>query len=676
MKDNKRDGLWSASNLARVAALLLSLAWQANGQKAARDLTEASLEDLMNIEVTTVSKKEQKLSQTPAAVFVITQEDIRRSGMTSLPDVLRMVPGLQVGQIQGGAWAVSARGFNDQYSNKLLVLVDGRSVYSPTDSGVFWDEQDTLLEDIERIEVIRGPGATLWGANAVNGVINIITKTAQNSRGALAIAGAGDQGQALGAFRYGGGLGNTGAYRAFVKYLDGRELWNVQGKPIAGGQRSLSAGFRTDWRLSGKDSLTVEGGLLQARYGSEYSLSRLTPPFKYLDEVVAEVQSGNILANWTQRQSDSSSTSLRVYFDRHHRADDSFHETYSTIDVDFQHQLALFTSNDVVWGVGFRDSASNSRGSSSFSLSQPHYSTALFSGFIQDQWKLAEDRFSVILGSKFESNNYTGLEIQPGARFLWTPDNRHTTWVAISRAVRTPSVVDRELQVLTGTFVGRGGIPTVIGLFGEPTVQSEDVLSYELGYRLQAKKRVSIDLAGFYNRYTHLETFEPGAPFLQSNPLPAHLVIPLRESNQMHGEGHGLEISSNWNVTGEWRLIPSYTWLKLDLKRDPTSQDTSSAPSIEGKSPRNGFQFRSNLDLSRKMQLDTAVYYTGALPAVAVGGYTRVDTRMGYRPRSDLDISFTGQNLQGGRHTEFVSIGAYTRATIGRSFFVKLTWGF
>jgi iron complex outermembrane recepter protein len=675
VKDIKGNKLSLHPNIA-LAVLLVLLAGAAKGQKTARDLTESSLEDLMNIEVTTVSKKEQRLSQTPAAIYVITQEDIRRSGMTSLPDLLRMVPGLQVGQIQGGSWAVSARGFNDEYSNKLLVLVDGRSVYSPTDSGVFWDEQDTLLEDIERIEVIRGPGATLWGANAVNGIINIITKTAQHSQGPLAVTGVGDQGQALGAFRYGGELGDAGAYRAFVNYLDGRALSNVQGNTIPGGQSSLTAGFRTDWTLSSKDSLTVEGGLMRGRSGAEYSLSHLTPPFRTLDEIVEKVESGNILANWTHRQSDRSTTSLRVYFDRHDRADDSFHETYSTIDVDFQHQFALFESNDLVWGVGFRDSASRSDGSTSFSLSQPHYNTSLFSGFIQDQWKLAGDRFSVILGSKFEHNNYTGVEIQPGARFLWTPDSRHATWVAVSRAVRTPSAVDRQLQVLTGTFAGRGGTPTVIGLFGDPSFQSEDLLAYELGYRLQAKKRVSVDLAAFYNRYRHLETFEPGAPFFQSTPQPAHLVIPLRESNQMHGDSHGMEISSNWNVTGQWRLIPSYTWLKLDLHPDPTSHDTVSAPSADGKSPRNGFQFRSNLDLSRKLQLDAAVYYTGALPALAVDAYTRVDSRLGYRPRPDVDISFTGQNLQGGRHTEFVSSGAYTRATIGRSFFVKLTWGF
>jgi iron complex outermembrane receptor protein len=242
-----------ASQIA-LGLLLISIAGTADGQKSARDLTEASLEDLMNIEATTVSKKQQKLAQAPAAVFVITQEDIRRSGMTSIPDLLRMVPGMQVGQIQGGAWAVSARGFNDEYSNKLLVLVDGRNVYSPINAGVTWEEQDTLLEDIERIEVIRGPGATLWGANAVNGVINIITKPARETQGALATTGIGDQGQALGGIRYGDRLGESGHYRAYVKYLHGRGLSNESGQPIIGGESSLLAGFRADWTLFSRDT--------------------------------------------------------------------------------------------------------------------------------------------------------------------------------------------------------------------------------------------------------------------------------------------------------------------------------------------------------------------------------------------------------------------------------------
>jgi iron complex outermembrane receptor protein len=659
-----------------IAVLLLSLAGGAKGQKTARDLTEASLEDLMNIEVTTVSKKEQKLSQTPAAVFVITQEDIRRSGMTSVPDLLRMAPGMQVAQIQGGSWAVSARGFNDQHANKLLVLIDGRSAYSPTDAGAFWDEQDTMLEDIERIEVIRGPGATMWGANAVNGVINIITKTAKNSQGALATTGVGDQGQSLGAFRYGSGLGSNGYYRAFVKYLDGRGLSVDDMKSSIGGENSLSAGFRADWALSSKDSLMIEGALHRANSASEFEKDSLTPPYSYNLVTNDGVRSGNIMATWTRRRSDRSKTELRVYFDSHTRTDIDLRGTDSTIDVDFQHEFEFSESNDLVWGVGIRDSIGDSTGSLSVSYAHPRYNDSVFSGFVQDQWKLLDGRFSVILGSKLEHNSYTGVEIQPGARLLWNPDAHHTMWAAVSRAVRTPSLADREKQAIGNIVPGEDGTLTGMGIYGDRSFRSETLLAYELGYRLQAKRRFSVDLATFYNLYRHLATNEPGEPFYEANPQPAHVLTPIRASNQMHGLGYGAEISSNWNVTDRWRLIPSCTWLRLEMALDPTSQDQMSVANLEGSSPRNGFQFRSNLDISRKLQSDLAVYFTGALPALDVGAYTRVDSRLGYRPRADIDISFTGQNLQGGRHTEFVSVGPYTRATIGRSFFVKLTWGF
>ena len=762
MLDTRRLSLSRNSNIT-LAVLLLSLTGAAQGQKAARDLTEASLEDLMNIVVTTVSKKEQKLSRAAAAVFVITQEDIRRSGMTTIPDLLRMVPGLQVEQMQSGTWAVSARGFNSQASDKMLVMVDGRSIYSPLSKGVFWDQQDILLEDIERIEVVRGPGATLWGANAVDGVVNIITKSAVDTQGSVVTAGAGPGGQALGGLRFGGALGDNGHYRIFSKYSEGHDL-SVAGMNLDG-TRSLHGGFRADWTLSSRNTLTLEGDLYHTSSGETLGMFQLTPPFVNVTRTSTRDAGGDLMLNWSQRQSDRSQTALRVYvdhsgandplensgqstvdvdfqhqltlsesnglvwglgfrdsaerqesksfnlsvspphredrlfsafvqdqwkilgdqlthrqsdgsktelrvyFDSHDRNDLDLHATDSTIDVDFQQELALSESNDLIWGLGLRNSVGDSTGTLSVSFAPPHYNNPLFSGFVQDQWKLADGRFSVIVGSKIEHNNYTGVEIQPSARLLWSPDNHHTMWAAVSRAVRTPSAADRDLRAIGGVFPGEGGTPTGIGIFGDPSFRSENLLAYELGYRLQAKRRFSVDASTFYNVYRHLGTHEPGEPFYEANPQPAHVIIPIRASNQMHGDGFGAEISSTWNVTERWRLIPSYTWLRLEMALDPTSQDQISVANVEGSNPRNGFQFRSNLDLSRKLQSDLAVYYTGALPALDVGAYTRVDARLGYRPRSDIDISFTGQNLQGGRHTEFVSVGPYTRASIGRSFF-------
>jgi iron complex outermembrane receptor protein len=662
----------------RLAPLITGMLWalanlSADGPKVARDLADASLEDLMNIEVTTVSKKEQKLSQAAAAVYVITQEDIRRSGMTAIPDLLRMVPGLQVGQMQGGAWGVSARGFNSQASDKMLVLVDGRSIYSPVEKGVAWDEQDILLEDIERIEVVRGPGATLWGANAVNGVVNIITKTAKDTQGSLVMASEG-QGQLGAGLRFGGTLGSSGYYRVFSKYSDGEDLRS--GQLTDDGTRSLHSGFRADVALSAKDSLMVEGDLFHVISGSAYDVLQLTPPYSSIVQGANRGDGGAAMVNWPEVQSARSRTQLRIYFDRDQRSSVLQSQNHSTIDADFQHEFALTESHDLVWGLGFRNSTINSSEGFNIGSIPAHHNEQLFSAFVQDQWKVWGDHMSLILGSKFEHNSYSGYNIQPSARLIWMPDARHSAWLAVSRAVRTPSYTDESirlnLEVLPTT---PAGLPAVVTVSGSPLARPETVLAYELGYRLQAARRVSLDIATFYNRYRHLQTAEQQAPFLSVNPLPPHLVIPLVLANGIHGEGWGGEISSNLNVTSHWRLIPGYSYLRLDLHDDPTSNDTE-ALALAAESPRHQFQLRSNLDLSRRLQFDAGVYYNDALPGYNIPAYTRLDARLGYQLRSNIDVSLIGRNLQGGEHQELISLGPYVPAAVGRSVFAKVTWGF
>jgi iron complex outermembrane receptor protein len=656
-----------------LAVLLVSLTSEANGQKTARDLTEASLEDLMNIEVTTVSKKEQKLSQAPAAVFVITQEDIRRSGMTAIPDLLRMVPGIQVGQMQGGAWGVSARGFNSQNSDKMLVLVDGRSVCSPINKGVFWDELDLVLEDIERIEVVRGPGATLWGANAVNGVVNIITKTAGDTQGALASAGGGDGGQVLGELRFGGKLGGSGAYRVFSKFNQDSSV--SSGHMTLDGTESLHGGFRADWALSGRDNLTVEGDLFHTRSGSAYDVFQLTQPYIKVASADAQDTGGDLLVNWSRKQSDRSQTTLRVDFDHASREELVYGERHSTVDVDFQHQLTMSESHELVWGLAFRESASQASGGFNVSFLPDHRTDRLFSSFVQDQWKILGDRLSLILGSKFEHNNYSGFDIQPSARILWTLDPRHTAWAAVSRALRTPSYSDQSIRVNLAALPGPQGFPEVITAFGSPAFRPESLLAYELGYRLQAARRFSIDVATFYSRYRDLQNTDQGTPFFETDPQPTHLVIPLLEDNNASGESYGGEISSNWSITEHWRLIPSYSFLRLDLRSGASNSNLPALP-IAVQDPHQQFQFRSNLDLSRRLQFDAGAYYSADLPGLGVAAYMRIDARLGYRPRPDFEISLAGRNLQGGGHQELISLGPYPPATVGRTFLVKLTWGF
>jgi iron complex outermembrane receptor protein len=673
VKDIKRDSLSLSSNIA-LAVVLWSLTGATEGQKAARDLTEASLDDLMNIEVTTVSKKEQKLSQAPAAVFVITQEDIRRSGMTTIPDLLRMVPGLQVGQMQAGTWAVSARGFGSQASDKMLVMVDGRSIYSPVNKGVSWDEQDILLEDIERIEVVRGPGATLWGANAVNGVVNIITKSSVDTQGILVTAGAGPGGQVLGGLRLGGALGDSGHYRVFSKYSEGNDLSSAQ--MSLNGTTSLHSGLRADWMLSSRDTLTVEGDLFHANSGSAFGVFQLTPPFVNVVGAAARDDGGDLMVNWSRRQSDRSQTAVRVYVDHSGGKDPLRSTSESTIDVDFQQQLTLSESNSLVWGLDFRSSAED-QDSTNFNLAflPANRVDRLFSAFVQDQWKIVGDQLSLIVGSKFEHNKFSGFDLQPSARLLWTPDARHTVWAGVSRALRTPAYTDQSIRFTSSVEPGPQGLPALVTIFGDPAFKPESLLAYELGYRLQAARRFSVDIATYINSYHHLETFEPGNPFFSTDPQPAHLVIPLTLGNQMHGAALGGEISSNLNLTAHWRLIPSYSFLNLDLHNDPTSRDTTGLTD-QTQSPRHQYQIRSNLDLSRRFQFDAASYYTAAEPALSIAAYTRLDARLGYRPRPDFEISLAGQNLQGGRHQELISFGPYLPTEISRSLMVKLTWGF
>ena len=624
----------------------------------------------MNIEVTTVSKKEQKVSQSAAAIYVITQEDIRRSGMTSVPELLRMVPGLQVAQAQGGQWAVSARGFNDGYSNKLLVLLDGMTVYSPIYSGVFWDEQNILLETIERIEVVRGPGATLWGANAVNGVINIITKAARDTQGVLAKGGAGSGGQLLGGIRWGGALGDRGHYRVSTNYLHGRSLWNTIGRIGIDGQSAPRVGFRADLELSGRDSLSVRGDAF--RTTAEYGANRNAPPFPTEDNTVAGSSGGSLIANWIRTQSDRSRTDLQVYFSGSKRSEVG-EINNSTIDVDYQHELAISEANAFVWGVGFRDSSLHTKPASYASFSPPSRNVRLFSAFAQNRWTIAPNRLIFTAGSKIEHNDFTGIEIQPGASILWTPDRRQTLWASAARAIRAPAMLDANLDSQAGTLEGPGGIPIVLEYGGSAAFRAEHVLTYELGYRVQARKRLSLDFAAYHNNYTHLKTYETGAPVFEATPVP-HFTLQTRFGNLMQGQTYGIEIASNLNVTERWRLIPSYSWLNLAMRVDPASTDTISRSLVEGNSPRHQIQFRSNLDISRKFQFDAAAYYTSVLRGTAVPAYTRLDARLGYRPAPSFEISLSGQNLQGGRHDEFLSIGPYARASIGRSVMLTVTW--
>jgi iron complex outermembrane receptor protein len=641
------------------------------------DLTQLSLEDLMNTKVTSVSKKEQSLSRTAAAIFVISAEDIRRSGATNIPDLLRMVPGVDVAQIDANTWAISVRGLNGRFSNELLVLVDGRNVYTPSFGGVLWDTLNLPLEDIERIEVIRGPGGTIWGANAVNGVINIITKKATETQGGVVVAGGGNLDQAFGTVQYGGGLGKGTEYRVYTKYFNQDHMPGSGGSNGDDAWHLLQAGFRSDSSLSPKDTLTVQGALYSGEEGSPtfFLPSVLSPGYQNTDQAVN--LSGEFLqSDWNHVYSARSDTLLQVSFDRYKR-DDILTEERSTFALDFQHHFAWGSRQDVVWGAGYSYSNSNSQGNFTFALNPAHLSMQLFSAFLQDEVALVPDKLYLTLGTKLEHNLYTGFNLMPSARVSWTVSKRHMLWAAVSQADRTPSESDVAVRANIGGLPGPGGTPLLLAFVGNPHFNDEKLIAYELGYRVEVATHLSMDLATYYSDYDHEQTSEPAAPFFEATPSPPHLVVPETFQNLMHGEAHGFEVAVNWKANDRWTLSPGYAFEQIHMHLDPASQDKTSVLNAEGSSPVHGAQLRSHFDLVRGIGWDASAYFTDTLRSGNIPSYTRLDTGLTWRLAEGLAMSVVGQNLVQDRHLEFLDDNGTVRATlIKRGAYAKLTWQF
>jgi len=657
--------------------LTLGVSEAADSSQANKEnLVDLSFEELMDIKVTSASKKEQSLSQAPSAIFVITQEDLRRSGATTVPEALRMVPGVQVAQVDSNKWAVTARGFNELFARKLLIMIDGRSVYSPLFSGVYWDVQDTVLEDIDRIEVIRGPGGTLWGANAVNGVINIITKNSKETQGTLLSAGAGTVENGFGSIRYGGQLSDKAHYRVFAKYFNRDAFEPSPG--IDGGDewKALRGGFRMDWDSSEENSWTVQGDYYNGVSGQRVTeVATLSPPFFRTTDDDVQVSGGNILARWKHTHSKSSSTTLQVFYDRTERKALPLEQSVDTFDLDFQHRLDIGDRHDFIWGFGQRliyDDLDNTFTTTFTPGNRLNHTT---SAFVQDDITLKKDRLHLILGSKFELNSYTGFEFQPNARVLWTPHGRHTVWASVSRAVRTPARTEDSFRLNFLATPG-GGLNNLFSTFGTGAITSEDLLAYELGYRVQPTETVFLDITTFYNSYHNLVTAEPQTPFVETTPTPAHLVIPTIFQNNMTGDAFGIEIAGNWKVFNWWELNAAYSLLVFDLDLSPGSGDTSRS-NLDGRDPNYQFNIRSHMDLPRNFEFDLALYFIDKLDALNVPSYTRLDTRLGWLPTETLEVSLFLQNLLDPQHPEFGGFdGGITTTEIPRSIYGKVIWKF
>jgi len=647
------------------------------GQASPQDLTQLKLEDLMNMEVTSVSKKEQKISEAASAVFVITSEDIARSGANNIPDLLRMVPGVEVAQINSSKWAISIRGFNGQYSNKLLVLVDGRTVYTPMLSGVFWDAQDVLLDNIDRIEVIRGPGATVWGANAVNGVINIITKKASDTQGAFATAGGGSYEHGFGAARYGGRLGGATSYRVFADGFDRNHFPTPFGLNGNDDWEMVHGGFRLDTSASAQDSITLEGDANSGNAGEvASSVVSISPPINGLLDLRDRYSGWDLLSRWNHIASAHSETSLQVYFDRNTRSDTTYGFGVNTFDLDFQHHIGWGTRQDFVWGLGYRVSSDDTLATLRISFTPASRTTQLFSSFVQDEITILPKRLYLSLGTKLEHNDYTGFGLEPSGRIAWTPNRRNTLWAAVSQAQRTPARSDTGILVNLAALSGPNNIPMLVGYTGNPNEKAERETSVETGYRARLASSISLDSTIFFNHYGDLVSVEPGSPLFDADPTP-HLVVLSRFANLLYGETHGFETLVDWKVTRRWTLSPSYSFLTMHLHREVSSDDLTTAPETEGSVPTHEAQLRSQVNLPRHLQWNAAANFVGSLPALAVPSYTRLDCNITWQAGERFSISLVGQNLQHDRHLEYTGPDSSVQSDlIKRTAYAKVTWRF
>ncbi len=671
--------LASRSALAALMLLLAAGGARANGHEALTYLASLNLDDLLKVEVSSVSRKPQTMADTAAAAYVITGEDIRRSGATSIPEALRLAPGLDVARIGSSGWAISSRGFNGRYANKLLVLMDGRTLYTPMFSGVFWNLQDTLMEDIERIEVIRGPGAAMWGANAVNGVINIITKTAKNTQGSMAVAGAGSEERSFAGFRYGGQAGDDTRYRVYGKGFERDAVADTIGQNAHDDWRSMQAGFRMDTRFSGDDRLTVQGDAYQKAVGNMGSSHAVFIP-PYTAGFIADDQAkgANLLARWERRLSGQSEFSLQAYYDRAQFTATKLSDVQDTLDVDFQHRLHPNATHDLMWGANFRYIRSATESTPDISFGATDIAYRNISVFAQDDITLAPERLRLTLGAKLENSHFGGTQFQPNARLLWTPDDKNSVWAAVSRAVRTPSRGEADARVAASmippsTPQNPTPFPMQLVIGANPDMAAEKLTAYEIGYRAQWNPRLSWDIAAFANYYRSLSQWSAGTPALDFSPVP-HLTVPLAYINAGTAtKTYGVEMTVDWRALDWMRLEGTYSHLFIDAPPyDGVNSDQA------GLSPRNQASLRCLMDLNATTQLDLWLRHVGPLTAQTrrIDGYTSLDARLGWTPHKGLDLSLVGQNLLDSHHPEFSEGAATPTYEIPRGVYVKATWRF
>jgi iron complex outermembrane receptor protein len=633
------------------------------------DVMEMDLESLMKIEVTSVSKRPEKLSDAAAAIYVITQEDIRRSGVTSIPEALRLAPGLEVARQDSHTWAISSRGFNDEFANQLLVLIDGRSVYTPLFAGVYWDVQDLPLEDINRIEVIRGPGAALWGANAVNGVINITTKKAKDTQGVLVTAGGGNEERGFATVRYGGKVGEKAFYRVYAKYLNRDDSELPDGSSANDSWSMWRGGFRFDLEPTDQNFFTLQGDAYHGDLNQSVTVPSLTGPLSQELRDKVNVSGGNVLGRWNHQFSANSELAFKAYYDRTDRDRVVFAERRDTFDLDLQHRFPWGDRQDIVLGVGYNLTSDKLDNRFPVSFTPSSRTVSLYSGFVQDEIQIIHDRLRLTLGTKVEHNDYTGWEVQPNVRLSLSITKKQTAWFAASRAISTPSRAESDIRI--NSQMAAPGV--LISQFGTNSIDSKELIAFELGYRIQPHERITLDLATFYNIYDRQRSLEQGAPFGEATPPPPHGVVPFTINNLIRGESYGAELASSLQLSDWWRVRFNYTYLNLQLHKKPGSND----PILEGAekdSPTHQVGIRSLMDLGHHVELDLGYRFVDALANRGVPSYSTLDARLGWRPTPHWEFSIVGQSLLY-PHKEFAPSYILTQTTeVERSVFAKITF--
>lgn len=617
------------------------------------EFDEILARDISELTVTSVAKRSQRLNDTAAAIYVITKEDLRRSGIYTIPEALRLVPGMQVAKQNTDHWAISARGFNSTLDNKLLVLIDGRAIYTPVFSGVYWGDQSTSINDIERIEVIRGPGASLYGANAVNGVVNIITKSAEDTQGNMLSATATVKGNGIYEARHGGKTKDNFHYRTYAQYYD-----------AAGWYRGRS-GFRLDGKANNNDSYTLQGDAYGGEQKAKLNTPVITSPFLQTISSTDDSYGGNLLGRWNHRIEKGSDLSVQAYVDHYSRLESNFDQHVNTADIQFQHSIKLNDRNNFIWGGGARISYLELAGTFSASVSDRYDTHEILSTFVQDEYAILANELYLTLGSKLEYNDFTGIEIQPSTRLAWHPTKNQTVWGAISRAVRTPSSIEEDVSLLS--LVTPGAPPTEYRIMGNADQKSEELIAYEIGHKIEFNHSLSFDTSLFYNDFDKLQTIGiPGASYTGSD---GNIIIPYMVNNLGSGHVYGAEFSASWNINPDWRLAGSYTYLKMNLDIRPGAATTLKAG--ERLAPRNQFSIQSYYNISESVHWDNMLYYVDHL-SPPVKDYVRYDTRIAWMLQPGLEISLIGRNLID-PHVEFPSNPS---AEIDRSVIGQVLWKF